>query len=132
MAVESRWTPSRKAREIPRVSTRFNLDVEMYLCALTGDETAEPVSRDQISHLSGANRRRGNLIFPVQLTTSRIGNHIQLAPTLLCVVTVHSFCRYHIHTRVCVRRLCRRDHHVQQIGLIVLFVITYGRWTSTC
>ena len=37
---------------------------------LTRDGTAEPVSRDQI--LRNA-RGQGNIIFPVQLTTSRIG-----------------------------------------------------------
>ena len=38
---------------------------------LTRDGTAEPVSQDQIlRHAWG----QGNIIFPVQLTTSRIGN----------------------------------------------------------
>ena len=41
--------------------------------------TAEPVSRD---HFSGANEDRGILIFPVQLTTSRIGNLTRLILTL--------------------------------------------------
>ena len=38
---------------------------------LTRDGTAEPVSRDQILRHA---RGQGNIIFPVQLTTSRIGN----------------------------------------------------------
>ena len=42
-----------------------------------GDEQAEPVSRDQIlSHARG----QGNIIFPVQLTTSRIGNRTPVDP----------------------------------------------------
>ena len=48
---------------------------------LTGDGTAEPVSRDQIlRHVRG---QRGIFIFPVQLTTSRIGNLTRLIHTLL-------------------------------------------------
>ena len=41
------------------------------MSGLTQNETAEPVSRDQIPR-----RERGqeNIIFPVQLTTFRIGN----------------------------------------------------------
>ena len=47
---------------------------------LTRDGTAEPVSRDQIlRHLRGP----GNIIFPVQLTTSRIGSLTRLIHTLL-------------------------------------------------
>ena len=49
---------------------------------LTRDGTAEPVSRDQVvSHARG----QGNIIFPVQLTTSTIGNLTRLIHTLLCV-----------------------------------------------
>ena len=46
---------------------------------LTRDGTAEPVSRDQILR-----RERGqvNVFFPVQLITSRIGNHTRLIVTL--------------------------------------------------
>ena len=39
---------------------------------LTRDGRAGPVSRDQIIRRV---RGRGNVFFPVQLTTSRIGNH---------------------------------------------------------
>ena len=49
---------------------------------LTRDGTADPVSRDQIS---GANGDRELVIFPVQLTTSRIGNLTGLTHTLLYV-----------------------------------------------
>ena len=47
---------------------------------LTRDGTAEPVSRDQILRHA---RGQGNIIFPVQLTTSRIGNRTRLIHTLL-------------------------------------------------
>ena len=51
---------------------------------LTRDGTAEPVSRDQfLRHARG----QGNIIFPVQLTTSRIGNLTRLIHTLLYVMT---------------------------------------------
>ena len=62
---------------------------------LTRDGTAEPVSRDQILRHA---RGQGNIIFPVQLTTSRIGNLTQLIHTLLYVMTIHTY----IHTYVCV------------------------------
>ena len=50
---------------------------------LTRDGTAEPVSRDQILRHA---RGQGNIIFPVQLTTSRIGNLTRLIHTLLYVI----------------------------------------------
>ena len=60
---------------------------------LTRDGTAEPVSRDQILRHA---RGQGNIIFPVQLTTSRIGNLTRLIHTLLLyVMTIHTY----IHTR---------------------------------
>ena len=52
---------------------------------LTRDGTAEPVSRDQILRHA---RGQGNIIFPVQLTTSRIGNLTRLIHTLLYVMTI--------------------------------------------
>ena len=56
---------------------RFSLSMEM--SRLMRDGTAEPVSRDQIPR-----RERGqeNIIFSVQLTTSRIGNLTRLILTL--------------------------------------------------
>ena len=54
---------------------------------LTRDGTAEPVSRDQILRHA---RGQGDTIFPVQLTTSRIGNLTRLIHTLLCVITIHT------------------------------------------
>ena len=57
----------------------------------TRDGTAEPVSRDQILRHA---RGQGNIIFSVQLTTSRIGNLTRLIHTLLYVMTIHTY----IHT----------------------------------
>ena len=59
---------------------------------LTRDGTAEPVSRDQI--LRHAHGDREIFIFPVQPTTSRIGNLARLIHTLLYVMTIHTY----IHT----------------------------------
>ena len=53
---------------------------------LTRDGTAEPVSRDQILRHA---RGQGNIIFSVQLTTSRIGNLTRLIHTLLYAMTIH-------------------------------------------
>ena len=61
----------------PVSNIRFSLTMEM--SRLTRDGTAEPVSRDQFSGTYGD---RGILIFPVQLTTSRIGNLTRLIHTL--------------------------------------------------
>ena len=63
----------------------------MEMSRLTRDGTAEPVSRDQILRHA---RGQGNIIFPVQLTTSRIGNLTRLIHTLLYVMTIHPY----IHT----------------------------------
>ena len=62
---------------------------------LTRDGTAEPVSRDQtLRHARG----QGNIIFPVQLTTSRIGNLTRLIHTLLYVMTIHTNILSVLHT----------------------------------
>ena len=55
---------------------------------LTWDGTAEPVSRDQILRHA---RGQGDIFFPVQLTTSRIGNLTRLIHTLLHVMTIHTY-----------------------------------------
>ena len=57
---------------------------------LTRGGTAEPVSRDQILRHA---RGQGNIIFPAQLTTSRIGNLTRLIHTLLSiyVMTIQSY-----------------------------------------
>ena len=49
--------------------------------------------------LSGANGDRENSVFPVQLTTSRIGNHTWLRPSLLKVMTTYT--RIHTHSVHC-------------------------------
>ena len=88
------------------VSTRFSLSMEM--SRLTRDGTAEPFSRDQILRHA---RGQGNIIFPVQLTTSRVWiNLTRLIHTLLYVMTIHTYthtvpfeiancdwCPYYIH-----------------------------------
>ena len=86
-----KWTPPRNSGEVPSVSTRFSLSMEM--SRLTRDGTAEPVSRDQILRHA---RGQGNIIFPVQLTTSRIDNLARLIHTLLYVMTIHTYIRTYI------------------------------------
>ena len=56
----NKWTPKRNSGEIPLVSTRFSLSMEMK-SRLTWDGTAEPVSRDQILRRE---RGQGNIHFP--------------------------------------------------------------------
>ena len=46
------------------------------------------------TNFSGTYGDRGIFIFPVQLTTSRIGNLTRLTHTLLYVMTIHTY----IHT----------------------------------
>ena len=53
---------------------------------LTRDGTAELVSRDQIL---SRERGQGNINFPVQLTTCRIGSLARLIHTLAICVTIH-------------------------------------------
>ena len=55
---------------------------------LTRDGTAEPVSQDQIL---SCERGHGIFIFPVQLTTSRIGNLTRLMHSLPYVMTIHTY-----------------------------------------
>ena len=63
---------------------------------LTRDGTAEPISRDQILRHA---RGQGNIIFPVQLTTSRIGNLTRLIHTLLYVMTIHTYIHTYKHEK---------------------------------
>ena len=63
----------------------ISFSLSMGMSRLTRDGTAEPVSRDQILRHA---RGQGNIIFPVQLTTSRIGNLTRLIHTLLYVMTI--------------------------------------------
>ena len=63
----------------------------MEMSRLTPDGTAEPVSRE--TKFSGANADRETSIFPVQLTTCRIGNIIRLIHALaICVTIQHIRC----------------------------------------
>ena len=58
---------------------------------------------------SGTYGERGILIFPVQLTTSRIGNLAQLIHSLLYVMTVHTYMKQEALAPVTVngpRRIC--------------------------
>ena len=72
----------------PVASTRFSLSMEM--SRLTQDGMAEPISRDKI--IRHARGDRGIFIFPVQLTTSRIGNLTRLIHTLLLyVMTIRTY-----------------------------------------
>ena len=66
----------------------------MEMSRLTRDGTAEPPSREiKFSDPSGD---RGIFIFPVQLTTSRIGDLPRLIRTLLYICDDHTY----IHTYV--------------------------------
>ena len=53
---------------------------------LTRDGAAEPETK-----FSGTHGDKGIFIFPVQLTTSRIGNLTRLIHTLLYVMTIHTY-----------------------------------------
>ena len=68
-------TPPRNSGGIPRVSTRFSLSVENE----QADAGLPNPSRE--TKFSGANGDRKKIIFPVQLTTSRIGNLTRLIST---------------------------------------------------
>ena len=70
---------------------------------LTRDGTAEPVSRDQI--LRREQRGQGNIhfpcsFFPVQLTTSRIGNLTRLIHTLAIFVTILQVYTYYMYSYI--------------------------------
>ena len=67
------------------MSTRFSQNLEM--SRLTRDGTAETVSRDQILRRE---RGQGKFIFPVQLTTGRMGNLTRLIHTLAICVTINN------------------------------------------
>ena len=77
----NKWTPPRKPGRIPHVRTRFSMSMETN--RLTRDGTADPSDETK---LPGANADREILIFPVQLTTSRIGNltPVDLYPCYMC------------------------------------------------
>ena len=85
---------------------------------LTRDGTAEPVSRDQILRHE---RGQGNTIFPVQLTTSRIGNLTPLIRTVLYVMTIHT----HIHLSDESIDNCQRRRKRRNIIIIIHLLIIY-------
>ena len=64
------------------------------MSGLTRDGTDEPASHE--AKLSGANVDREIIFFPVQLTTSRIGNLTRLISTLLYVMTISYIHTYHV------------------------------------
>ena len=70
----------RKAGRIPRVSTRFSLSMENVQTDPDGMGQSNP-SRE--TKISGAKRDKEIFLFPVQLTTSRIGNITRLIRPLL-------------------------------------------------
>ena len=63
------------------------------MCGLPRDGTAEPISRDQ---MLGHGREQGNIMFPVQLATTRIVNLTRLIHT-----TVHYEVSHFHKTTVC-------------------------------
>ena len=87
----------------------------MEMGRLTRDGTAEPVSRDQILRHA---RGQGNIIFPVQLTTSRIGNLTRLIHTLLYVMTIHTY----IH--ICYRELTK------YLTISASAIMNHKRWAA--
>ena len=95
---------------VSHVYTRFSLSMEM--SRLTRDGTAEPVSRDQILRHA---RGQGNIIFPVQLTTSRIGNLTRLIHTLLYVMTIHTYIPVDTTKHMPYRMLFIRIIHVARV-----------------
>ena len=57
-----------------------------------GDEQADAgLNPSRETKFSGTHGDRGIFIFPVQLTTSRIGNLTRLIHTLLYVMTIHTY-----------------------------------------
>ena len=87
---------------------------------LMRDGTAEPVSRDQILRHA---RGQWNIIFPVQLTTSRIGNLTRLIHTLLYVMTIHTY----IHTR---QRVTRLPELLGRPAGAIIFILEKKKWFS--
>ena len=69
-----------------------------------GDEQADAgrLNPSRETKFSGTHEDRGISIFPVQLTTSRIGNLTRLIHTLLYVMIIHTYihtyCTYGCHS----------------------------------
>ena len=71
----NKWTPPRKSGGIPCAITRFSLSVEIE----QADAGRDGRTRLAETKFSGANGDKEMLfIFPVQLTTSRVGSLIRL------------------------------------------------------
>ena len=99
-AAEIRWNPVSKHQIQPKCGE---------MSRMTRDGTAELVSRYQILRRK-LNGDREIFIFPVQLTTNRIGNLTRLIHTLLYVMTIHTY-----NSRVCcnVLILCKNTNNTQ-------------------
>ena len=99
---------------------------------LTRDGTAEPVSRDQILRHARGQR---NIIFSVQLTTSRIGNLTRLIHTLLYVMTIcddHANEDTHIHSPPAEGGITEFDSKSNTEGCILSFLaVTYHLWQNS-
>ena len=98
------------------VSTGFSLSMEM--SRLARDGTAEPISRDQFLRRE---RRREIFIFPVQLTTSRIGNLTRLILLLLYVMTIHTY----IHTYACAPTTTTRPYVTTSVCVRFRFLFIF-------
>ena len=57
---------------------------------------------------SGASADRETFIFPVQLTTSRIGNLTRLIHTLAICVTIHTTILYNVQLCLCILHIFNR------------------------
>ena len=86
---------------------------------LTWDGTAENPSRE--TKFSGTRGDRGMFIFPVQLTTSRIGNLTRLIHTLVYVMTIQTAVVFFVS------HLQRTADELQRVRLPIsqLFIIGY-------
>ena len=110
---------ARKSRGIPCVSTRFSLS--MRRGRLTRDGTTE-LSRD---HILRRVRGMGIYIFPIQLTTSRIGNITRLIHTL-SVMTIHTYYCIFFLWQIKERRLVNNDQIKHRYSYFYL-----STWYST-
>ena len=103
----NKWTPPRNSEEIPSISTRFSLSMEM--SRLTRDGTAEPVSRDQIlRHEDG----QGNIHFYCSADHVQDWQPYPVDP-YSCYMSDHTYKHTYIHN------VCMNVHPC--------IVITYSR-----
>ena len=91
---------------------------------LTADGTAEPVSQDQIS--VRRKRGQGKTIFPVELTTSRIGNRTRLMHALCaeCAGDLYIVC-VSVYLCVCVCVFIKL-HITTQSGPVILVILCHS------